>query len=77
MTVWSLCAIVMTVVNWNSARVVSFTRRSVSKSTDDVASSRTRTLLCLSRARARHTSCLCPALKLSPPSAMSQSRPDS
>uniref|UniRef100_A0A6B0U2Q1 Putative secreted protein n=1 Tax=Ixodes ricinus TaxID=34613 RepID=A0A6B0U2Q1_IXORI len=75
MTVWSLCAIVITVVFWNSEWMVSLISWSVARSTDDVASSKTSTLLCLSRARARHTNCLCPELKLSPPSEMAKSSP--
>ena len=46
-------------------------------STLAVASSRTRILFLLSRARARHTSCFCPTLKFAPPSVTTPSRPPS
>mmetsp|Transcript_694 Transcript_694/g.1170 ORF Transcript_694/g.1170 Transcript_694/m.1170 type:complete len:236 (-) Transcript_694:952-1659(-) len=69
MMVFNLCAIMRRVDVLHSVRRVVCTRASVSTSTDAVASSKTRTLDWRSRARARQSSCLCPTLKFSPPSA--------
>ena len=55
MMVLSLWAMVMTVQSGNSERMVFWMRSSVSRSTAAVASSRTRILVFLRRARARHT----------------------
>jgi len=48
--------------------MVFWIRASILTSTEEVASSRTRILDLRSSARARLSSCLCPTLKLSPPS---------
>jgi len=66
MMVLILCAIVRTVHSANSVRIVDWIRLSVSRSTDAVASSRIRTLVLRSRARARHTSCFWPTLQNAP-----------
>lgn len=50
-------------------------RASVAGSVLAVASSRTITLLCDSRARARHSSCRWPTLRFCPPDSMGASRP--
>ena len=64
MIVLSLCATVMTVqFPPNSFLIVACTKSSVSKSTAAVASSRISTRVCLKRARAKHSNCLCPTLK--------------
>ena len=58
MMVLSLRVMMMTVHSENSCLMVAYTVTSVSRSTAAVASSRMRTLVFLSRARARHISCL-------------------
>lgn len=63
MMVFSLCAIVKMVQSENSRLIVFCISLSVSKSTAAVASSKTKTLVFLNSARARHTNCLCPTLK--------------
>lgn len=73
--VFNLWAIVNTVQSLNSSRIVLWMRSSVSRSTAAVASSKMRTLVFLSRARAKQMSCLCPTLKLSPPSLTSCESP--
>ena len=60
--VLSLCAMVNTVRSANSRRMVCWMSSSVSRSTAAVASSRTRTLLLRSSARAKHTNCRWPTL---------------
>lgn len=62
MMVWRRWAIVRTVQSANSLRIVVWIKLSVSKSTAAVASSRMRILALRSKARARHTNCLCPTL---------------
>lgn len=62
MMVWRRWAIVRTVQSVNSLRIVVWIKLSVSRSTAAVASSRMRILALRRRARARHTSCLCPTL---------------
>lgn len=66
--VFNLCAMMSMVQDWNSCRIVFWIRASVLTSTAAVASSRTRTFDLRSNALARLMSCLCPTLKLSPPS---------
>lgn len=68
MIVFSLCAMMSIVQDWNSCLIVFCIRASVLTSTAAVASSRTRTFDLRSNALARLSSCLCPTLKLSPPS---------
>mmetsp|Transcript_29634 Transcript_29634/g.47832 ORF Transcript_29634/g.47832 Transcript_29634/m.47832 type:complete len:256 (-) Transcript_29634:1045-1812(-) len=63
------CAIVMTVQFRNLSRMVCCIRASVSGSMLAVASSSTRIFGFFSSTLHRHISCLCPTLKLSPPSA--------
>ena len=66
------------VMSWKGKRVVyagTWMRASDIVSTFDVASSSTRTLAARSRARAMHSSCLCPVLRFPPPSVMSASKP--
>lgn len=58
MMVLSLCAMVKTVQSSNWVLMVDWIRSSVSRSMAAVASSRTKILVFLSRARAKHTSCL-------------------
>ncbi len=58
----SLWAIVSTVHSANSVRIVAWIRSSVSRSTAAVASSRMRTLVFRSKARARHTNWRWPTL---------------
>ncbi len=60
--VLSLCAMVSTVQWENSLRMVFWIRSSVSRSTAAVASSRISIRDFLSKARARHSSCLWPTL---------------
>ena len=63
MIVFSLCAMVNTVLSANSRRMVFWISSSVSRSTAAVASSRTRILLFLNSARARHINCRWPTLQ--------------
>lgn len=62
MMVFSLCAMVSTVLSLNSVLMVFWIRSSVSMSTAAVASSRIRILDFLRRVLARQTSCLWPTL---------------
>lgn len=62
-TVFIRCAIVSTVQSLNAFRIVSCISVSVSKSIEAVASSRIKTFVFRSRARARHISCRCPILE--------------
>lgn len=64
MIVLSLWAMVKTVQSSNWVRMVDWMRSSVSRSIAAVASSRMRILVFLRRARAKHTSCLWPTLKI-------------
>ncbi|CAB0007606.1 unnamed protein product [Nesidiocoris tenuis] len=57
-------AIVSTVHDLNSDLIVFWIKSSVSKSTAAVASSSTKTLVFLKRARAKQISCLCPKLEV-------------
>lgn len=63
MMVLRRCAMVRTVQSSNWVRIVDCIRLSVSRSTAAVASSKTRILVFLRRARARQTSCRWPKLK--------------
>ena len=69
------CAMVSTVQSAKAARTVSCMRASLAVSTLLVASSRTSTLALRRRARAIHSSCLCPELRLLPASPSTASKP--
>ena len=71
----SRCAIVSTVQSAKAALTVSCMRASLAVSTLLVASSRTRTLALRRRARAMHSSCLWPELRLLPASPSTASNP--
>lgn len=65
-TVGIRCAMVQTVQSLNSVLIIFWMRLSVAESTDAVASSSTKILACLSKARPRDTSCRWPTLQFSP-----------
>ncbi len=71
----SRCAMVSTVQSAKAALTVSCMRASLAVSTLLVASSRTRTLALRRRARAMHSSCLWPELRLLPASPSTASNP--
>mmetsp|Transcript_30325 Transcript_30325/g.67227 ORF Transcript_30325/g.67227 Transcript_30325/m.67227 type:complete len:239 (-) Transcript_30325:528-1244(-) len=75
MMVCRRCAMVSTVQLLNAVRMVAWMRPSVALSTLEVASSSTRILEFRSSALAMQSSCLCPTLRLAPPSLMGASRP--
>lgn len=65
-TVGIRCAMVQTVQSLNSVLIIFWMRLSVAESTEAVASSSTKILACLSKARPRDTSCRWPTLQFSP-----------
>mmetsp|Transcript_13386 Transcript_13386/g.23033 ORF Transcript_13386/g.23033 Transcript_13386/m.23033 type:complete len:234 (+) Transcript_13386:339-1040(+) len=68
-------AMATTVASRNSSRITRCTIASVSMSTEEVASSRTRIRALRSSTRARHTSCFWPEERFVPPSETGISRP--